>query len=53
MSTLNTGPSSNGLLLARPRQLAQNARLKDLGLNLDSDLERYLGRRLVETLPDG
>jgi len=31
---------------------AQNARLEALGLNTDSDLERSLGRRVVESLPD-
>ncbi len=36
----------------RPAQQAQLARLEELGLNTDSDLERALGRRLVEALPD-
>jgi enoyl-CoA hydratase/carnithine racemase len=39
-------------LLARPAQQAQIARLEALGLNTDSDLERSLGRRVVEALPD-
>lgn len=39
-------------LLGRPAQQAQFARLEALGLNVDSDLERSLGRRVVETLPD-
>ena len=39
-------------LLARPGQQARLARLEALGLNRDSDLERYLGTRLAETLPD-
>lgn len=38
-------------LLGRPAQQAQFARLEALGLNVDSDLERSLGRRVVETLP--
>jgi hypothetical protein len=28
------------------------ARLETLGFNVDSDLERCLGRRVVEALPD-
>jgi hypothetical protein len=32
-------------LLGHP---AQQARLEALGLNVDSDLERHLGRRVVE-----
>jgi len=32
--------------------LGQFARLEALGLNVDSDLERSLGRRVVEALPD-
>ena len=40
-------------LLGRPAQQAQFARLEALGLNVDGDLERSLGRRLVEALPDG
>lgn len=40
-------------LLARPEQQAVGARLEALGLNVDSDLERSLGRRVVEALPDG
>jgi enoyl-CoA hydratase/carnithine racemase len=39
-------------LLGRPAQQAQFARLEALGLNSDSDLERSLGRRVVEALPD-
>jgi enoyl-CoA hydratase/carnithine racemase len=40
-------------LFARPAQQAQWARLQELGLNTDGDLERSLGRRVVESLPDG
>jgi enoyl-CoA hydratase/carnithine racemase len=40
-------------LLGRPAQQAQFARLEALGLNTDSDLERSLGRRVVDALPDG
>jgi enoyl-CoA hydratase/carnithine racemase len=39
-------------LLGGPAQQATFARLEDLGLNVDSDLERRLGRRVVEALPD-
>ena len=39
-------------LFQRPAQQAQFARLEALGLNVDSDLERSLGRRVVESLPD-
>jgi enoyl-CoA hydratase/carnithine racemase len=39
-------------LFGRPAQQAQWARLQALGLNTDSDLERSLGRRVVEALPD-
>ena len=39
-------------LLGRPAQRARIARLEALGLNTDSDLERCLGRRVVEALPD-
>jgi enoyl-CoA hydratase/carnithine racemase len=39
-------------LLACPGPQAQLARLEALGLNADSDLERSLGRRVVESLPD-
>jgi len=39
-------------LFARPAQQAQWARLQELGLNTASDLERSLGRRVVESLPD-
>src|SRR4051794_9646401 len=36
----------------RPAQRARFARLEALGLNADSDLERSLGRRVVEALRD-
>jgi enoyl-CoA hydratase/carnithine racemase len=39
-------------LLGGSTQQAVLARLEDLGLNVDSDLERRLGRRVVEALPD-
>ncbi len=39
-------------LFGRPAQQAQWRRLQALGLNVDSDLERSLGRRVVEALPD-
>lgn len=39
-------------MLGRPEQQAQSARLEALGLNVDSELERSLGRRVVEALPD-
>jgi hypothetical protein len=39
-------------LLGRPAQQAQFARLEALGLNTESDLERFLGRRVVESSPD-
>ncbi len=39
-------------LFARPAQQAQWARLQALGLNTDSEFERSLGRRVVESLPD-
>jgi hypothetical protein len=39
-------------MLALPRQQEQFARLTALGLNIDSDLERSLGRRVVESTPD-
>jgi hypothetical protein len=39
-------------LRGRPAQLAQLARLGELGLNTDCDLELSLGRRVVESLPD-
>jgi enoyl-CoA hydratase/carnithine racemase len=38
-------------LFGRPAQQAQWARLQALGLNSDSDIERSLGRRVVESLP--
>ena len=40
-------------LSGRPAQQARFARLEGLGLNRDSDLERSLGRRVVESLSDG
>jgi enoyl-CoA hydratase/carnithine racemase len=39
-------------LLGRPAQQAQIARLEALGWGTDCELERSLGRRLVEALPD-
>ena len=39
-------------LFGRPAQQAQWTRLQQLGLNTDSDLERSLGQRLVDSLPD-
>ena len=39
-------------LFGRPVPQARYARLEALGLNVDSDLERSLGRRVVEALPD-
>lgn len=39
-------------MLGGPAQREQSERLRALGLNTDSDLERSLGRRVVETLPD-
>jgi hypothetical protein len=39
-------------LFRRPATLAQSARLLELGLNTDSEFERSLGRRLVESLSD-
>ena len=39
-------------LSGRPGQQARFARLEALGLNVDSDLERSLGRRVLEVLPD-
>jgi enoyl-CoA hydratase/carnithine racemase len=39
-------------MLAGPAQQAQFARLEALGLNVDSDLERRLGQRVVDSLPD-
>jgi enoyl-CoA hydratase/carnithine racemase len=38
--------------LGRPEQQAQSARLEALGLGADSDFERSLGRRVVESLPE-
>jgi enoyl-CoA hydratase/carnithine racemase len=37
-------------LFARPAQQARWARLQELGLNTDGDLERSLGRRVVDSL---
>ena len=39
-------------LFGRPSQQAHWARLQALGLNTDSDLERRLGRRVLDALPD-
>lgn len=39
-------------LSGRPAQQARHARLESLGLGVDSDLERRLGRRVVEALSD-
>jgi len=39
-------------LFGRPGQQAQLARLEALGFNVDGDLERSLGRRVVESIPD-
>jgi enoyl-CoA hydratase/carnithine racemase len=39
-------------MLGGPAQQAQFARLEELGLGVDSDLERSLGRRVVDALPD-
>jgi enoyl-CoA hydratase/carnithine racemase len=39
-------------LSGRPTQQARFARLEALGLNVDSDLERSLGRRVADTLRD-
>ena len=38
-------------MLGGPAQREQSERLRAMGFNTDSDLERSLGRRLVETLP--
>lgn len=38
--------------LGRPGPRRRLARLEELGLNIDSDLERHLGRRVVEGAPD-
>ena len=48
------GPPLNDFreLFARPEQQEQWARLPELGLNTDSELERSVGRRVVEALPD-
>jgi enoyl-CoA hydratase/carnithine racemase len=40
-------------MLGRPEQQERSARLEALGLNTDSDLERRLGERVVEALPNG
>ena len=48
-----TGPIADFReLFTRPAQQAQWARLQALGLNTDSDLERSLGRRVVESIAD-
>ena len=39
-------------LFGRPAQQAQWARLQELGLNTDSDLERHLGKRVIESAAD-
>ena len=39
-------------MLGRPRQQEQFARLEALGMNSDSDLERSLGRRVLDGLSD-
>ena len=39
-------------LSGRPPQQARFARLEALGLNTDSDLERRLGQRVVEAIPE-
>jgi enoyl-CoA hydratase/carnithine racemase len=39
-------------LFGRPSQQAQWARLQEQGLNTDSELERSLGRRVAEALPE-
>jgi enoyl-CoA hydratase/carnithine racemase len=39
-------------LAGRPARQAQSARLRELGVNTDSEFERSLGRRLVESLPN-
>jgi hypothetical protein len=39
-------------MLGNPRKQGQFARLEALGLNTDSDFERSLGRRVVESIPD-
>jgi len=48
------GPPWNDFLelFRRPAQQRQSARLRALGLNTDGEFERFLGRRLVESLPD-
>ena len=48
------GPPWNDFLelFRRPAQQAQSARLRELGLNTDGEFERFLGKRLVESLPD-
>jgi enoyl-CoA hydratase/carnithine racemase len=46
-----TGPIADFReLFTRPEQQAQWARLEALGLNTDSDLERSLGRRVVDSI---
>lgn len=36
----------------RPGPRARYAKLEELGLNIDSELERHLGRRVAEAGPD-
>ena len=36
----------------RPGTLARSKKLEELGLNIDGDLERHLGRRVLESAPD-
>jgi hypothetical protein len=53
-SNSELGPPVNDFrqLFGRPEQQEQWTRLQQLGLNTDSDLERSLGQRLVDSLPD-
>ena len=48
------GPAWNDFLelFGRPATQAESSRLRELGLNIDGDFERSLGRRLIESLPD-
>jgi hypothetical protein len=39
-------------LFARSAKQTQWSRLQELGLNTDSELERSLGRRVLDSLPD-
>ncbi len=52
MSATEVHGSDQRELFARPAQQMQWSRLQQLGLNTDSDLERSLGRRVLESLPD-